>query len=271
MHDYSPLISAEELKNRLADVTVVDCRFSLLDPDAGQQAYTEGHIPGAHYLHLNRDLSGPLAEHGGRHPLPEPALFTARLAALGISRDTAVVAYDDSGFAFAARLWWMMRALGFTNVQLLDGGLAAWKKLSAALSTEEPDALVVEAHDAVEYAGCVNIDGLREAQAEGAVLIDSREEKRYLGIEEPIDPVAGHIPGAVNYPWQEVSDEQGKALPAAAQSARLAGLETDRELLVYCGSGVTACVNLLALQLAGRDDARLYAGSWSDWCSWLES
>lgn len=263
------LIDAATLKACLADVVVVDCRFSLVDEAAGEAAYRAGHIPGAHYLHLNRDLSAPLGEHGGRHPLPDAQAFCDRLAQLGVGRDTPVVAYCDSRFAFSSRLWWMMQALGYTRVQLLDGGYPSWVANGGEESTEDAAREPVEPHRADAYAGRLDIDGMREAQGEGALLVDSREERRYLGLEEPIDPVAGHIPGALNYPWQGVSDESGRALAADAQQRRWQDIESDQELVVYCGSGVTACVNLLSLRLAGREGARLYAGSWSDWCSYL--
>jgi thiosulfate/3-mercaptopyruvate sulfurtransferase len=264
-----PLISAGQLLARAGDVIVVDCRFSLTDADAGEKQYRESHIPGAVYLHLQRDMSAPVAEHGGRHPLPDPAQFCDRLAALGIGRDTAVVAYDATGMAYATRLWWMMTGLGYTDVRVLDGGLQAWLNAGGELTDEISRPLPVSAHSAFGYAACVDIDGLKQSLAAGAILIDSREEKRYRGLEEPVDPVAGHIPGAMNYPWQSVTDEQGVALDRAQQLLRWQELEPDRELVVYCGSGVTACVNILSLRLAGREDVKLYAGSWSDWCSWM--
>ncbi len=265
------LMSAEELNDRREDLVVLDCRFSLADPQAGEAAYRASHILGAFYLHLERDLSGPVEKHGGRHPLPDPTVFNQHLAELGIGRDTAVVAYDDSGFAFAARLWWMMTALGYTDVRILNGGYTAWHQLGGICGDGSYEAEPVPAHDGTEYTGVVDMEGLRAAQAEGAILIDSREEKRYQGLEEPIDPVAGHIPGAVNYPWQSVTDASNYSLGVAAQVQRWSELDGERPLLVYCGSGVTACVNLLSLALAGRDDARLYAGSWSDWCSYIET
>lgn len=267
----NPLMSAEELNDRHEDLVVLDCRFSLADPDAGEAAYREAHILGAFYLHLERDLSGPVGAHGGRHPLPEPQVFNQRLADLGIGRDTPVVTYDDSGFAFAARAWWMMKALGYTDVRILNGGMEAWYQLGGILSDTLAEVEAVAPHDGANYAAVVDIDGLRAEQAEGAILIDSREEKRYQGLEEPIDPVAGHIPGAVNYPWQGVSDGAGYALAQPQHLQRWSELELERPLVVYCGSGVTACVNLLSLTIAGRQDARLYAGSWSDWCSRMDT
>ncbi len=265
------LITAEELAQNLGSVVILDCRFSLADPGAGARLYTEGHIPGAHYAHLARDLSGPVGEHGGRHPLPEPDSFADWLARHGIGRDTAVVVYDDNRFAFAARLWWMMRALHYRDVRVLDGGLSAWLAAGRGLDTDTPRATPVKPPVVGDYGGKLDMPGVRKAQAEGALLVDSREAPRYQGLEEPIDPVAGHIPGALNLPWAGATDDSGLALGEAQQASRLSVLDSERELVVYCGSGVTACVNLLALHLAGRDGARLYPGSWSDWCSYEEN
>jgi thiosulfate/3-mercaptopyruvate sulfurtransferase len=265
------LITADELSRRLDAVVVLDCRFSLGDAGAGARAHAEGHIPGAHYLHLERDLSGPVGRHGGRHPLPEPALFAARLAGLGIDRSTPVVAYDDSGFAFAARLWWMMKALDYRDLRLLDGGFAAWRAAGGNVESDAPQARPVPPPLVADYRGKLDMHAVQRAREQGALLVDSRDAPRFQGLEEPIDPVAGHIPGALNLPWQEVTDAAGFALNAQAQAERLAPLAADRELVVYCGSGVTACVNLLALELAGRPGARLYPGSWSDWCSYAEN
>jgi thiosulfate/3-mercaptopyruvate sulfurtransferase len=265
-----PLINVARLRENLAHYVVVDCRFSLADTAAGEASYAHSHIAGAHYLHLQRDLSGKVGVHGGRHPLPEPLEFCERLAQLGIGTATAVVAYDDSGLAYAARFWWMCRALGYQQIQILDGGYAAWCAAGAATDARTPDNQPVLLHQTSGYGAVVDSDGVRQALEEGAILVDSREEQRYLGLQEPIDPVAGHIPGAVNYPWQEVTDEAGCVLDVATQQKRWDDLEAERELIVYCGSGVTACVNLLSLALAGRSRAQLYAGSWSDWCSYLE-
>ncbi len=278
MHRASPavrgvmahLITSQQLQSELADVVVVDCRFSLADTEEGRQQYLKGHIPGAHYLHLDEDLSGETGQHGGRHPLPEPQAFCDRLAAIGIARDTPVVAYDASRFAFASRLWWMMGALGFSNVRVLDGGFHAWVNLGGALESSLPDAAAVTAHQAEAYLNLVDFESVREAQQASKLLIDSREAPRYQGLEEPIDPVAGHIPGALNFPWQEATDANGLALSVEAHKQRWASVQDD-ELVVYCGSGVTACANLLSLAIAGRSDASLYGGSWSDWCSYLES
>jgi thiosulfate/3-mercaptopyruvate sulfurtransferase len=261
------LVNAGEVLQE-PDVVIIDCRFSLADSEAGRALYFEGHIPGAHYLSLSEDLSGPVKERGGRHPLPQPERFAGRLADLGIDKNTAVIAYDDSRFAFAARLWWMMKNLGYTPPRLLDGGYKGFLDAGGVASLEVVARQPCAAPEVGSYSGICTIEGLRLAQQEGAVLVDSREEARYAGREEPIDPVAGHIPGAINRPWQSVTDDSGRMLDLAVQQTHWADV-ADEPLVVYCGSGVTACVNLFSLALLGQDEAVLYAGSWSDWCSYL--
>lgn len=253
------------------EAVVVDCRFSLTDPLEGRKLYEQGHIPGADYLDLNRDLAGPVENHGGRHPLPAPAVFAATLARLGIGPETAVVAYDDSRLAFAARLWWLMRTLGYQPPRLLNGGYRAFVEAGGVPEIEIPMPQSRVPSPVTGFSRYCDIDSLREIQARGALLVDSREPRRYAGLEEPIDPVAGHIPGAINRPWQGVTDAHGRVLDAAGLQAHWGEALDAEQLVVYCGSGVTACVNLFALALLGRDDATLYAGSWSDWCSYLGS
>ena len=262
------LIEAGQLTT--AEAVILDCRFNLADPGEGHRLYLAGHIPGAHYLHLNDDLSGPVGRHGGRHPLPDPAILASRLARCGIGPETAVVAYDDSRFAFASRLWWLMRSLGYRPPRLLNGGYQAWLADGGATEAGEVEALAGVAGTAARFGGYCDIDGLREAQRSGATVVDSREERRYQGLEEPIDPVAGHIPGAVNHPWQGVTDASGCLLDEAGLRRHWGETLDADALVVYCGPGVTACVNLFSLALLGREDATLYAGSWSDWCSYLE-
>jgi thiosulfate/3-mercaptopyruvate sulfurtransferase len=262
------LIQPEELVAS-TETVIFDCRFELGDAAAGQRAYLAGHIPGAHYLDLEKHLSGPAAVHGGRHPLPAPAVFAATLAQFGVGPDTNVIAYDDSRLAYAARLWWMMGKLGFKPPRLLSGGYRAWLDTGG-----EPDSAVPERHPVTaavveEYRDCCDIDGLRRQQQAGATVIDSREERRYQGLEEPIDPVAGHIPAALNRCWLGVTDTDGAVLDEQGLRDHWGELLNEEQLVVYCGSGVTACVNLFSLALLGREDAQLYAGSWSDWCSWL--
>jgi len=248
---------------------LLDCRYALLDPEAGARAYAEGHIPGARYLDLHRDLSGPVREHGGRHPLPDPAAFARTLAALGIDAGTDTVLYDDSQGLFAARAWWMMRALGYREPRLLAGGYAAWQAAGAEPETEVPEiAPCAPASVPDTWPGrCVRED-LADLQARGARLVDAREGPRYRGDVEPIDPVAGHIPGAENRPWKDFVAEDGTFKSPDAQRAVWGDLLGDAPLVVYCGSGVSACVNLLSLAELDREGT-LYAGSWSDWCTYL--
>lgn len=273
MTDANPVVSAEWLAKHLEDagVAIVDCRFSLADPELGQNQYGASHIPGAFYLDLNRDLSSPVERHGGRHPLPDPAKLAEKLGAIGVnSGETLVVAYDDSRFAFASRLWWLLRYLGHEKVALLDGGFGGWQAagypVTDEVSVAKPGKFVAQPHPEK----VVDIEYVRSRKdVPGVVLVDSREGDRYRGEREPIDPIAGHIPGALNYPWQEVTDEKAKARSPEEQRQRWANVEQAEEIMVYCGSGVTACVNLLSLEMAGISNAKLYSGSWSDWCSYL--
>ncbi|PSB17892.1 sulfurtransferase [filamentous cyanobacterium CCP2] len=260
-------------------VVIVDCRFSLADPQLGRQHYEVSHIPGAFYLDLNHDLSRPVQRHGGRHPLPDPEYLSRKLAAIGVhsgtgqagdSSETWIIAYDDSRLAFAARLWWLVRFLGHDRVAVLDGGFQGWRAGGYPLTSDNPTP------NAGTFTPCVRSDwvvGIETVKAKkdqpNIALVDSREAERYRGEREPIDPIAGHIPGAINYPWQEVTDPQGFLCPPSEQQQRWANLADAEEIIVYCGSGVTACVNLLSLEMAGHKNGKLYAGSWSDWCSYL--
>ncbi|HEY9819985.1 MAG TPA: sulfurtransferase [Candidatus Sericytochromatia bacterium] len=275
MTDTPYIVSAQYLSEHLDDpqVAIADCRFALTEPELGHQQYQTSHIPGAHYLDLNTDLSAPVGRHGGRHPLPDPTELAKKLGAIGINfQETLVVAYDDSRFAFASRLWWLLRYLGHDKVALLDGGWKAWQSagypVTDALPTPKPGTFVPQLHSD----WVVDIDTLKvRKDLPDVVLIDSRESDRYLGKREPIDPIAGHIPGAVNYPWQEVTNDQGYLQAMPNQQQRWVDIKQNtEEILVYCGSGVTACVNLLSLELAGIRSGKLYAGGWSDWCSYLQ-
>lgn len=267
------VVSATWLLEHLDDpaVAIADCRFSLADSELGRQQYLAAHIPGAYHLDLNRDLSSPVQKHGGRHPLPDPAALASQIAAMGvISPQTLVVAYDDSRCAFAARLWWLLRYLGHDRVAILDGGWKNWQQAGYPTTNVIPSVKNGRFVPEIRPHWVLNWAEVQERQdLPGVVLVDSRERERYLGDREPIDPVAGHIPGAVNYPWQEVTDADGYIQPANVQCDRWSDLASDAEIVVYCGSGVTACVNLLSLEMAGITTSKLYAGSWSDWCSYL--
>ncbi|TAD76241.1 MAG: sulfurtransferase [Oscillatoriales cyanobacterium] len=267
---FEGLITPTALADRLADAdwAIVDCRFSLADPSLGEQQYAAGHIPGAVYAHLDRDLSSPAQELGGRHPLPPLDRLAATLGHWGIGPQTWVAIYDNSRFGFAARLWWLLRYLGHDRAVLLDGGWSAWVAAGLPTTTEIPQPAPQVFEPQVRSQLFVTIEQVQRLQGSGqGTLIDSREPARYRGEEEPIDPVAGRIPGAVNYPWQAVCDDAGQARSPEALRDHFQAIDPDHPPVVYCGSGVTACVNLWALARAGRADGRLYGGSWSDWCA----
>lgn len=265
------VVSAEWLFTHLDDpqVVIVDCRFSLADPILGQQQYQASHIKGSYYLDLNQDLSSSVGEHGGRHPLPNPADLAQKLSKIGVKPNTLVVAYDDSRLAFAARLWWLLRYLGHEQVAVLTGGFAGWQKAGYPVTDVIPEPRVGGFVPQLQTQMVVDREQVKTRKdLPGVVLVDSRESDRFSGEREPIDKIAGHISGAVNYPWLEVTDSSGYLLTPEEQSDRFSKLQKAEEILVYCGSGVTACVNLLSLELAGIQGAKLYAGSWSDWISY---
>lgn len=266
------LIEVESLARSANEVVIIDCRFDLMNPDTGASLYAQSHIPGAFYFDLNHDLSSPIARHGGRHPFPDLNVFVDKLRACGISDETTIVAYDDNKGAFASRLWYLCHHIGHTRVKILNGGFAAWKRANLPVTNEVPPACNGNLTLATQEGNILNyqeVKTISETAPPDVALIDSREEARYLGQIEPIDPIAGHIPGALNLPWITALDDSGFFKPTERQRERWAQLLKDgKRPVVYCGSGVTACVNLFSLALIGRDDAKLYAGSWSDWCSY---
>jgi thiosulfate/3-mercaptopyruvate sulfurtransferase len=256
---------------------VLDCRFDLGKPAAGREAYLTAHIPGARYADLNLDLSAPISADSGRHPLPSADLLAERFASFGIDDDTQVVAYDDANGSLAARAWWLLRWLGHPRVAVLDGGFKAWVAGGGAVESGEPDdASVRSAPRRTErFAPPVKKDAVVTApdvllalRDPARLLVDARAPERFAGTVEPLDPVAGHIPGAVNHPFSSNLAADGRFLPAAELrhrwEERLAGTAPGNVILM-CGSGVTACHNQLAMELAGLQGAKLYAGSWSEW------
>jgi thiosulfate/3-mercaptopyruvate sulfurtransferase len=261
----SPLFEPERLLERLGEpgLVVVDCQWRLGDPGAGERDWLEAHIPGAAHLVLESDLSAPGGA-GGRHPLPEPEIFAAAARRAGISRDSRVVAYDEAGAGGAARLWWLLRHFGHEAAFVLDGGLARWRELGGPLASGPEE---VEPGDFTAGAPADDVVGADELIArlgdgEGAPeLLDARVSERYRGETEPIDPVAGHIPGARNVPFGDVAPG-GRFLEAGELRERL---ETEGEAVAYCGSGVSACTLVLAAEAAGLPRPRLYPGSWSEW------
>lgn len=266
---YNTLIDSNTLHRYLTDPAwvVVDCRFDLMQPEAGRAIYQLGHIPGARYADLNRDLSAPVTATSGRHPLPEPALFTQLLANWGVGKHSQVVVYDANNGLYASRLWWMLRWLGHESVALLDGGLAAWLAsdlpVTTAISLPQPAEFVARLQRDAAVSMAQVQSGIRDGSM---IVVDARAVARYAGDIEPIDPVAGHIPTAVNYPFEANLDSQGLFLPVEQLKHRFAALADRSEQVVHmCGSGVTACHNLLAMELAGLGGSKLYAGSWSEW------
>lgn len=257
-----PLVAVGALLPLLGDsrLRIVDCRFTLTDPGAGRRAYETGHLPGAVYLSLDDDLSAP--EGPGRHPLPDPGAFAIRLGEVGIDNDHIVVAYDDAGGAYASRLWWMLRSLGHRSAGVLDGGWPAWVDAGGPVS-DEPAAHPPAGFAAPsEWTGTVDRRQLALMLGE-VTLVDARAGERYRGEVEPYDAVAGHIPTAHSLPYGDNLDDGGRFLPLPVLRTRFAHI--DEPIVVYCGSGVTACHDILAMELAGIDDALLYPGSWSDW------
>lgn len=265
------LVSPEWLYEHLQDkqVIIVDCRFALNDPEAGEIAYREDHIPGAFYFHLNHDLSGAKKEHGGRHPLPNKDDLVALFSSVGIDNTKTVIAYDDQEMAMAGRLWWLLRYLGHDNTAVLDGGYAAWKKAGYEITAELPTATPAAFVPAVKTDMLIDVQGVKERD-ERTILLDSRAGERYRGEQEPLDPKAGHIPGALHFFYKDNLTSEQTMQTADKLKERIAPF-ADKEIIVYCGSGVTACSNLLALHAAGRTDAKLYAGSWSDWVSYADN
>lgn len=254
------------------DVRVVDCRFNLMEPEAGRQQYAVSHIPGAVYAHLDEDLAGPTGPTTGRHPLPETETFSRRLAAWGInSGDTGdptfVVAYDDSRLAFAARLWWLLRYLGHGHVAVLNGGWSAWCEAGLPITSEHPGPRPGRFTPRPRQDQVVEFDAVAQLVGRPEVtLIDSRSPERHQGRSEPIDPVAGTIPGAVNYFSSNVVANDGRMKPPEELAEYWRSLDAAEETVAFCGSGVTACVNVLSQAVAGRSPSRLYVGGWSEWC-----
>ena len=270
---FTTLIGTSDLAARLDDpsVAIVDVRHDLAQPDDwGMSQFRLGHIPGARFAHLDRDLSAAKSGRNGRHPLPESAACAAVFGRLGIDATKQVVAYDQGNGVYAARLWWMLRLLGHDAVAVLDGGFAQWTREGRPVTTDTPAAgattfaphHVASPVDAEAVAGSLATRSL--------LLVDARARERFRGDVEALDPVAGHIPGAINRPFTENLAADARFKPAAALAAEFKALTAGRDpggIVHYCGSGVTACHNLLAMNHAGLYGARLYPGSWSEWCS----
>jgi thiosulfate/3-mercaptopyruvate sulfurtransferase len=271
------LATLEWLPNNLShpNIVIIDCRFELGagNSSKGREDYHAEHIPGALYFDLEKDLSGPKQKHGGRHPLPDLHLFTEKLSQAGIDESKKVVAYDDQGGTMAARLWWMLKYLGHDQVVILREGFSAWKAKGLPTSNDvvqpEPASFKVN----IQPEMLIGVEDVkRKISDDKVVLIDARAQERYLGLQEDIDPVAGHIPGAKNEFWKEALGTDGAWITTEEQQVRLASYlkQQDKEVILYCGSGVTACANAVAFNEVGLKP-KLYMGSWSDWVSYPEN
>jgi thiosulfate/3-mercaptopyruvate sulfurtransferase len=270
---FTTLIDVESLVALAGPAVLLDCRFDLSEPHAGRQAYAEGHIPGARYADLNHDLSSPVTPTSGRHPLPAPDVLADYFAAAGVGDQTQVIAYDDANGSFAARAWWLLNWLGHADVAVLDGGFKAWVAAGGTVEVGEPElarggekppfTMRLRSETVLTAA-----DVQRALENPRRLLVDARAAERFAGTVEPLDPVAGHVPGAVNHPFTANLTQDGRFLPAAELRrrwlTRLRGTEPSAAILM-CGSGVTACHNILAMTSAGLPGGTLYAGSWSEW------
>lgn len=267
------LVTPEELAAHLDDPTwvVFDTRHELTDPARGPAAYAAGHIPGAYFLHVDHDLAGHHTGSNGRHPLPEPSDLAAKLNQRGLAPGTRAVIYDDMGGNYAVRLWWMLRWLGHDRVALLDGGWPRWLEEKRPVSTALPAPRAGSFEPKPLLGATVDASFLERFSTDPSIrLVDARAAERFRGEQESIDPVAGHIPGAVNRFWKSNLEADGRFKSPeklrAEFEAVLGGVPAAK-VVHSCGSGVTACHNLFAMELAGLDGARLYPGSWSEWCA----
>jgi len=261
------LVSTDELAGKLSSCRIFDCRHDLTDPGLGERLYRESHLPGALFAHMDRDLSAPKTGTNGRHPLPERGAFLAWLGQQGLGAQEQVVCYDQAGGVMASRLWWMLRSVGHEAVAVLDGGFAKWQKEGRPLTSEIPR--VAHAPYKIRRWADTHVDAaFVEKNLREVLLVDARAPARYRGEQEPIDPEAGHIPGAKNRFSNDNLGADGTFKPRDAlkkEFLAVLGNRKPHELVNYCGSGVSACHNLLAMEHAGLTGAKLYPGSWSEW------
>lgn len=270
---FTTLVTCAEVASHEGDPDwrIFDCRHQLSDVGYGERVYAQGHLPGAFFMHLDRDLSGPMNGHNGRHPLPDPRALADKLGKAGVSDRTQIVAYDDDGAMVAGRLWWLSRWLGHDRVAVLDGGIQQWVREGRPLTVEVPRASATSLEVALRSEWVVGVDEVEaNIGKDDFLVVDARGPDRFRGENETIDPVGGHIPGARNRFFRDNLDSEGRFRPAAQlreDFSRLLNRFAPERAVMQCGSGVTACHNLLAMEIAGLHGARLYAGSWSEWCS----
>ena len=268
---YQTLISTEILAKYINNPNwiIFDCRFSLKNPNTGLEAYQKSHLPNAHYVHLDNDLSSKITDQTGRHPLPDFNELANKLGHWGIDQNTQVVVYDDAGGAFAGRLWWLLRCLGHHQVALLDGGFNQWLKEQRELTATLPKLEDKNFHASLNTSFWLSTEQIETAlKTQSIQLLDARTPERFRGEQEPIDSIAGHIPGALNRAFQSNLNADGKFLSATIlrqQFTQVLGDQKSEKIVHMCGSGVTACHNFLAMEIAGLHGSRLYPGSWSEW------
>lgn len=269
---HTTLVTTDELFAHLDDPDwiIFDCRHELTNPDAGSREYAKSHIPGARFLHMDEDMSAPLTGTNGRHPLPDPEVFARKLGAAGVDRTKQVIAYDAHGANYAARLWWMLRWLGHDAVAVLDGGWGKWLREERPESSDVPQPAPARFEPAPRPSSVDIQFLLAHLRDPSVVVVDARTAERYRGETEPFDPVAGHIPGSICLPFKENLAQGGVFKPAETlrtQWRAAIGDSAPASVVHTCGSGVSACQNLLAMEIAGLAGSRLYAGSWSEWCA----
>lgn len=268
---YKTLISAQTLQRHAQDSAwvIIDCRFSLTDTTWGKRAYRQSHLPNARYADLNLDLSASIKSYTGRHPLPDARVLAKKLGDWGVSNDSQVIVYDSAGGAIAGRLWWLLRWLGHEQVAVLDGGMQAWQRIGGTLTTALPKFAPVVFRPYLDCQQMVSARQVEDGLATRTIrLIDARVSDRFWGLHEPIDARAGHIPYAINRPMQKNLDARGFFLSPdqlVTEFTTILGAYPSQQVVHQCGSGVTACHNLLAMEVAGLSDSKLYAGSWSEW------
>ena len=269
--NYSSLISAEETLEHINDPhwRIIDCQFDLKDKAKGFQNYKSAHIPSAIFADIEKDLSSPVSNRTGRHPLPAINKIRQQFGNLGIQSNTQVVVYDDAFGSFAARLWWLLKWYGHQNVALLNGGLSYWKQMQFPLSREIPVVKPTVYTGEPDMSMIVDAETIfRSLNSSNLTLIDVRDSKRFQGLQEPIDRVAGHIPGAINIPWKTNLDDQGLFLERTellSNYEEVLNNQSSDNFVFMCGSGITACHSLVAMHYLGKNDAKLYPGSWSEW------